>query len=481
MAFGTYTEFYCQNGGSNLNAGSTTNNTAAYTSIHGNWTQTTGVFTPTDSSTPASTVNVGDWASVYIDGASVGVYIGRVSAVGAGTNGAITANTNGIGSKPANQTGTATIKVGGALQGPNGASGYPITLASWGNNKDASSNLVRLNMKNDQTYSLTASIAVNNAGGAYVVQGYSSSVGDGGKATWDGSTSTGQIFTQMGPTGTLWIDHIFKTSISSGTADLVTTSSQQFGIYRCVFTGSRGHGLNANSTTGTVLSECEAYGNNTSNTASKAGFAITSSANILRCYSHDNTGSNTAGFLISSSGVTITNSISDTNGGIGISFTGTSSAAPNVVANCDVYNNGSDGIKVGSSAAISLWIENTNLIKNTGAGINNTTSTVSGFVYNCGYGAGTQANGSSDTLGNLTKTGTVTYESNVTPWSAPTTGNFTIVTTSTILGINAGRGAFQENDGTNTGTVGYPDIGAANHLDTGDTPTHKEAQAAFAQ
>jgi len=50
-----------QNGGNNVNAGSTTNNTAAYTSTNGNWSTVTNKFTPTDGSTPASSVNVGEF------------------------------------------------------------------------------------------------------------------------------------------------------------------------------------------------------------------------------------------------------------------------------------------------------------------------------------------------------------------------------------------------------------------------------------
>src|SRR6184192_2760283 len=83
LVFGTFTEFYCQTGGSNLNAGSTTNNTAAYTSTNGNWNGSS-IFTPTDGSTPASSVSVGDFASVYLDAASVAVFVARVTVVAAG-------------------------------------------------------------------------------------------------------------------------------------------------------------------------------------------------------------------------------------------------------------------------------------------------------------------------------------------------------------------------------------------------------------
>lgn len=477
----TYTEFYCQSGGSNLNAGSTNNNTPVYSSIHGNWTQATGVFTPTDGSTPASTVSTGMWASVYIDGASVGVYIGRISNVVAGVNGAITANTTGVGAKPANQTGTATIVVGGAWLGPNAASGFPFTLSGYGNNINASSNTNRTNLKNDQTYSMTAAFTPNNTGNRYIVQGYTGSVGDGGKATFDGGTSTGAILSATGPLGNRWEDLIFTTSITTGTSDLVSEGTQQGMWIRCVFSGARGSGFNGGSsgTLGGGVIECEAYNNNRSNTASKAGFQTNGTHFFVRCVSHDNTGSNTAGFLITGGDVFLQNCISDTNGGNGVSVTSTSPGLQ-TVANCDIYNNGGDGINCSSASAGTFWIENTNFIKNTGAGINNasTSNDLLGYIYNGGYGAGTQANGSSDTVGQLVKTGTVTYASNVTPWVDPANGDFRI----NLAAANfAGRQAFQQTQGySSPNTVGYPDIGAAQSLTGGGGTFSKQKSYGYA-
>ncbi len=140
------------------------------------------------------------------------------------------------------------------------------------------------------------------------------------------------------------------------------------------------------------------------------------------------------------------------NSGGGILFSG-----------CDIYNNGSDGINIVSSGTEIIWIENCNLIKNTGAGINNTATTNFGYVYNNGYGAGTQANGSADTLGPFIASGAVTYASNVTPWVDPANGDFRI---SLAAAESAGRGVFTETAASYTGTIGYPDIGAAQSLNT---------------
>ena len=453
-----YTEFYCQSGGSNLNAGSTNNNTAAYTSVHGDWVQATKVFTPTDSTNPSSTVSVGDFASVYIDGASVGVFIGRVTAVQNATNGTITVNGTFCGSAPANQTGTATIKVGGAWLGPNAASGFPFTLASYGNQRDTTSHAARCNLKNDQTYSITASIAINTSGAPSVIQGYSSTKGDGGKATFDGGTSVATVISDPGANGNVFLDLIFKTSFTSGSSDLVAAGRVSTWI-RCVFTGGRGSGFALN-VAGMAAIECEAYNNNLSNTSAKAGFAL-NGAQVTRCIAHDNTGSNTAGFNIIAGPTFLQNCVTETNGGHGIAITGGSVNGCIGLQCCDIYNNGSDGINVVSSSPNPMIIENCNLVKNTGAGINNQSVVLTGFIYNCGYGSGSQANGSADTINNLQQSGSVTYASGALPWVDGANGDFRI----NLVAANfAGRSAFTETASSYSGTVGYPDIGAAQSL-----------------
>lgn len=112
-------EFYIQAGGSFLNSGSTTSNSAAYTSTNGNWSTVTNQFIPTDGSTPASTVNVGDYASIYLDAAAAAVCIVRVTAVAAGVNGAITvSSTIKAGTVPVTGTTGRSINVGGAQKIP---------------------------------------------------------------------------------------------------------------------------------------------------------------------------------------------------------------------------------------------------------------------------------------------------------------------------------------------------------------------------
>lgn len=456
-----FTEFYCQSGGSNLNAGSTNSNSAAYTSTNGGWNAGTGVFTPTDGSNSSSTVSVGDFASVYLDAATVGVFIGRVTAVQNATNGTVTVSlAAAVGSAPGTLASGRTIKVGGAWKGPNAASGFPFSLAGFGNNKDASSHQARVNMKNDASYSISVAITMGG-GSTWVTQGYSSSVGDGGKAILDGGTSVAAVIADVGIAGNLFIDFIFTTSITSGTTDLVTTTRLS-SWERCVFKGARGRGVSAAASC--AFQECELYDCNKSNSANLAAIRLLGGV-MLRCYVHDNAGSNTDGIDVNAGATVIQNCVVDTNGKRGIAISAISNQGVIQINNTDFYNNTSDAINNASNAPNPLWIENCNFIKNGGAAINNANAVATGFVYNCGYGSGTQANGSGDTLGNLIQSGTVTYASGVTPWNAPTTGDFRI---SLAAAFGTGRGVFTETDGTNTGTIAYPDIGAAPHQDLAD-------------
>ncbi len=468
LAFATYTEFYCQSGASNLNAGST--NGAVVATQTGDWVSATHIFTPNDGTNPVSLgIAVGMFASVYVTaGATTAVYIARISAVTNATNGATTADLVPIGVSPGNSSGahTITMKVGGAWLGPNAATGFPFTLANFGNNQDATAHQVRVNLKNDQTYTVTAAFAMVGTNPGYVVQGYTSSVNDGGKATFDGTTNTGQIISTVGSFGNeTFVDLIFKTSIGSGTLDLVAEGVANCSWVRCVFTGSRGNGLNFNG----LAYECEAYGNNTSNTAAKGGFRFgTAGTRLIRCISHDNTGSNTSGLVMAINGL-VQHCVFDTNGQYGVNVTATTGGT--YIGNSDFYNNGSDGINVASTVlAPGFVIENNNFIKNTGAGINNVSVKDSGFLYNNGYGAGTQANGSADTLNNLTADpASVTYSSNITPWVDPANGDFRISPAG--AGVGTGRGAFTETAASYAGTIGYPCIGAAEAATPTATPT----------
>ena len=109
-----------QTGVSNLNAGSTSadasgTNTPVYSSVTGNgsWNGT-DTYTPTDGSTPASTVSTGMWISIYPHANTITPYVVQVLSVAAGVNGAITCSTtNKFGTAPTSGS-TLDCRVGGS-------------------------------------------------------------------------------------------------------------------------------------------------------------------------------------------------------------------------------------------------------------------------------------------------------------------------------------------------------------------------------
>lgn len=334
--------------------------------------------------------------------------------------------------------------------------------------KSANLDQVRINICNNQTYTMTAALGFTTLGAA-VLQGFGSSAGDGGKATFSSNLNSATQFTNVTVNTSALIDLIFVSTAAANANHLFLDSANVDTVYiRCVFHGSRNIGLGKSVSGGAnlLLFECEAYDNNKSNTATNAGFVIANTAGgamfAYNCYSHDNsTGSAGHGFsATNASGLILVNCICDTNAGSGVLMVAT---ARNLVSiNSNYYNNTGDGINLSQASTWPVIINN-NFLLNAGKGVNNVNASQGGILYNNGRGSGTQANGGADVLGSILNTNTdITYASNVTPWNAPTTGDFTTLRSSAAFG--AGRGNFVETDGTNTGTVGYPDIGASQAL-----------------
>lgn len=125
---------------------------------------------------------------------------------------------------------------------------------------------------------------------------------------------------------------------------------------------------------------------------------------------------------------------------------------------CDAYNNGSHGA---SCDANGIYVENSNFVKNGGLGISIAAGS-NGTVQNNGFGSGTAANtsgqvstGATIAVDNLTP---VTYAADVLPWVDAPNGDFRV---SLAAAKGTGRGTFTQTAASYSGTVGYPDIGAA--------------------
>lgn len=464
-----YTEFYCDAAaGANVNAGDkvgvapTTTTNGAYT--QGGGAGGTDLFTAA-SGTPFSTAAAGDFVSVYNDAATLTTFIGRITAVNGGGASVDISLTAISGTRPTTVASGKTATIGGVWEGPNGAEAFPVGFIA-NTLTNSAGDYPRVNLKNGTNYAITA--AMTSLAGPCKYEGYTSAVGDGGMAVIDGSNPSASYIMLQPGANNHWQYVIFQNNgATTGTSNGVTASGGEVLMENCVFSGMRGSGIafTGAGNTGVAL---EAFGCNKSNSAGFAGIASTSAggATLIRCISHDNTGSNALGFNVTNT-ATLVDCIADSNGADGFNI---SSIVNIMMLNCDAYLNGGDGIDLSGASAMTAYIENCNLIQNTGWGITSSGSSIrSGAIRNCGFGSGTAANGSGDintNTGGISITGTVTYGSNLTPWNAPSTGDFRIVL---AAAKGTGLGTFTETAASYTGTIAYPDIGAAQHQDSPST------------
>lgn len=454
-----FTEFYCKTGGSNmnggrLNSGAEPSTTAAYSATNGGWNSGTGVFTPT-SGDPSASVTVGDFANVFTDGSTTPVFIGRVTAVNSTT---VTVSTTAKGGTAPTTAGTGiSINVGGAWLGPNGAVGFPFNFATAAMT-NASGDPMRVNFKNSATYSITAAMT-HTLIGPVVFQGYTTTAGDLGKATIDGGTSGASYvlltLSSNGVDRTGLVDLIFQNNGATGSsAGLSGFGDSRTTVLRVVVNNVRGNGYDS---AGTMI-ECEAYACNQSNTSNSGGFAVNSGSGCryLRCISHDNSGSNNNGFYDQGGNNIYIDCISESNGLHGLLCNNIT--RENIIG-CDFYNNAGSGIH-SVSGAINLNVQSSNFVSNGVYGINVASGSAGvSLLLNNGYHNNTTA--ATNGLGTAIEVGTVTL--GAVPYVDAPNGDFRI---NLSAAKGAGRGSFTQTAASYAGTVGYPDIGAAQHQET---------------
>lgn len=462
---GAFSEFYCNSTGTNINAGSTTNATPTYSTTGGDWVASTGVFTKAGAN--LSAVTVGMWASVFIDGATTAVFVGRITAVDDTADTITVSTTIKTGTAPADGTGTRSINVEGAWYGPWYSGGtvdnWPISTA---NDRLTNTSLAgpRINFKNDRIYATTNITQTSN--GPLRFQGFATNAGDLGK-TWITGSTVGAgttLFTASGA-NIDYCDLIFATNGAANSAAGFTLAGQEIAMYRCVFRNMRGQGLNASSLC--LINECEAFLCGLANGAGHCGFLLSGSGSvIMNSISHDNAGDAVSGFVLGANGIIMDSCIADSNGRDGLSASVTTMLS---VKNSSFYNNATNGINLTGASATLVQIENCDFIGNgvglTGAyAINSSGSLLrNGSVINCAFGTGTATNGSGGANifpgTGLDEIGSIGLAANVTPWIGPANGNFSVAASSPT--INAGRGSFTQTQSGYGGTVSYPDIGAA--------------------
>jgi len=452
----SFTEFCCRLGGSNLNAGTRTGNStvpgtsADFTYASGTWVAGTGVFTVASGDPAADGVAVGDFASVYADGASVTTLVGRVTARDATT---ITVSTTVKAGTTTDGTSNRTLRIGGAWQGPNASVTFPFNLSTLGSLTNASGDTTRINLKNDQTYAMTALITDANTGSRQI-EGYGAAYGDHQKATIAWASGSFNHSLSISGAGATYKDIIIDTTGKSAVGENWNASAT-CNLIRCVSKNPLRGGFSGFS----LAIECEAYGG--AGGVNLNAFRVTGGAVCIRCIAHDNTAN--GGFALVGAGAFCIDCIADSNTGIGFELQNTNHA----LVRCDSYNNTSDGIRISNASNGVFWIDSCNLTKNGGWGVNGSgAGGRTGCMAQSGFGAGTEANASGTTTGlkGIFEVGSVTYSADATPYTDAANGDFRIAL---AAAKGAGRGSFTQTAASYAGTVGYPDIGAAQAVASG--------------
>jgi hypothetical protein len=169
-ARGAFTEFYVQTTGDNRNSGHTTSNTPIVSGTNGNWNGTTTYIF--NGATDLSTVpNDGTaWGALFNDGATVTVYIARITNVNDATD-TLTFSTTDIAGTPPTSSATArSCRVGGAWAGPATTVAFPLGfMAATARNSAGDPPIV--NFLNGVNYTPTAAMTHANNGPIFW-QGY---------------------------------------------------------------------------------------------------------------------------------------------------------------------------------------------------------------------------------------------------------------------------------------------------------------------
>lgn len=386
-------------------------------------------------------------------------------------------------------TGAKTLRAGGAWKGPrlslNNLFPWATNTSGIGNLGAAFDKPARVNMKNDQTYDVTAQLVIIAIEPA-VIQGYANTPGDGALSYANRATVTdsgGAFGTPMWSHQTdgdyMVADMIFmctKANVAGNSTVLVAAGSSHYYL-RCSFVNAAGFGTTNGSRN--TFEECEWYNCNRSNTLGDGCAEVNIDTMFTRCYFHDcNSGSNANAIVRGSNSLQgqVQGCVFDNISGAAIADVNTGAVGGARLINCDFFRCGivfKVATGAGPTTQLFFTAQNCNFL---GCGTilyNGPNVRVQGIWKNNGYGSGIYRNSREyvnascieldDIQGNNSR---IVYPPDTTPWSSPTTGDFRIIGSEAV---GAGRGIFTQTQGSKTGTIGYPDIGAAqsNAITTG--------------
>jgi hypothetical protein len=461
-----FTNFCCRSGGSNLNAGTRTGSdtvpgtSADFTYASGNWVASTGVFTVASGNPSGDGVAVGDFASVYANGATETGFVGRVTARDATT---ITVSlTVKAGTAPTNGTGDRTLKVGGAWRGPNSTTLFPLKFIATAL-KDTTGRFPRVNFKNDVVYEIYSPGAtyVNSAPAQITWQGFSSAYGDFGRAEMRGDPTAPVAYPLI-----FFMEGGGGIAVSNACKDLLLGDNGDEGdingsghthqgllsyialVLRC----SASHNWISSYDFNGHCIEGECYDYDFGEAANMAAWV---GSNNLRCFAHDSNpeprpytlgSTNIAGFHVVGMNIYC----------IAANCYGNGMESGYSFINCDSYNNRLNGVQ----GVEGTMVINSNATSNgtAGFGYSNTTNTLV-QVETCRYGQGTEANGDSIDPG-IPQADVSGLPTNQSPWVDADSGNFTLFLDDCF---ETGKGDFMQIMPGYGGSVSYPDIGAARH------------------
>lgn len=307
-----YTEFFCDaTNGSNLyggriNTDAEPNTTPIFSDVTGTATWNTA-GNQIQNLTSVAGVSAGDWVGIAPHSTAesgVTTSVGYWAQVTTTTSTTITVSSSiKFGTAPTNAA-SIDINVGGRWKGPNSAVTFPfgyITASA----QAATNRVGRVNFKNNASYVCNNAITLtHNIAGPIVFQGYTTSAGDLGRATINGSTGAAYNLIQLQGGECLFADFIVGNTGNSGgnsTTGIAITTGTAGGtgaavLLRVSVTSARSSGFSLGSYGGFVI-ECEATGCNAVGGVGLAGFILSAfGVMCLRCVSHNNSASNTSGF-----------------------------------------------------------------------------------------------------------------------------------------------------------------------------------------
>jgi len=459
-----FTQFYTQTTGSNLNSGSTNTDAATFTYTGGSWVAATGVFTVASGNPLSDGVTVGDFASIYVTaGATVATFIARITARDATT---VTVSlTAKSGTAPADGTGTLTMKVGGAWAGMSGSTSFPFGFVQ-ATMVNTSSDATKVWIKG--SYNITAAMTHANVGPVWF-EGYTTTTGDEGCFTVDGGTSGASYILLTYSANVCGLaNFIFSNNGATGASDGISITGNSCTFRNGTIFNMRRCGMRA---TGNIkVCELEAYNCNTSNTAGFGNLQFaTAGSSIERVVSHSSqSGVNCTGIVLDTS-LNLIDCIVFGVQGYGIMSNGDTNQS---FYNLTIRDTGNHNFYFsGGSQVMSSSFTNCAFFKSGGYGISFRTGGALGHIgnmLNCVFGSGTEGHTTANYNTGLGQAmmaiGESTFTANTNPWTAPSTGGFSI---SSSLLKGTGRGKYRITKAGLTQPTSYRDISAVQHQDTG--------------